>query len=112
LTEQRGPHAVETVAGACAVDRRAEAADAEHRSRYRSHDGERPAGPRALPPATVQRLNGVAKRDLRGDGCVAHVVAERREEGRQLGLCMVGRISGLLGGERFEEAIGAVDLVE
>ena len=112
LTEQSGPHAVETVAGAGAVDRRAKAADAQHCRGHGSDDGERPAGPRALAPAAVQRLDGVAQRDRRGDGCVAHVVAERREEGGQLGLCMVGRIRGLLGGERFEEAIGAVYLVE
>ena len=112
LTEQCGPHAVETVAGPGAVDRGAEASDAQHRSGHGSDDRERPAGPRTLAPAAVQCLDGVAQRDRRGDGCVPHVVTERGEEGGQLGLRMVGRVGGLLGGERFEEAIGAVDLVE
>lgn len=112
LAEQRGPHAIQTVAGSGAVDRRAEAADAQHRRGHGSDDRQRPAGPRALALAAGQRLDGVAQRDRRGDGCVPHVVAECREEGGQLGLRMVGRVGGLLGCERFEEAIGAVDLVE
>lgn len=112
LAEDGRPHSVERVARTCAVDGGAEPANAQHRRGHGPDDGEPAARAAILGHPAAQRLGGITQRDRRGDGRVPYVITELGEEEGQLGFLPIGRVDRLLGGERFEEAIGSIDLIE
>jgi len=112
LTEDRGPHAVQRVPWAGPVHGSAEPADAQHRCCHGSDDRERAAGTPIAGQPAVQGLDRIVVTDRRGDGRIAHLVTQPGEEEGEFGFCGVGREDRLLGRERFEEAVGSVDLIE
>jgi hypothetical protein len=67
LAEDRGPHAVERVAGSGAVDGRAKTTDAQDGRRHGSDDRERSAGAAVVGQAALQGFDGVARGDGHGD---------------------------------------------
>jgi hypothetical protein len=60
----------------------------------------------------VECDSGITLGDGRGDGRLPDLVAPTREQIGQLGFALVGRVHRTLAGQRVDEAVRAVDLVE
>ena len=110
-TEERRPHSVQGVTRAGSVHRRPESADAQHRGGSRCDEGQpRAAVPMAEP--VVQGRYGIASGELHDRRRLPHVITPVGEQECEFGLGVVGRIRGVVGGERVEESIYPIDLVE
>ena len=110
LAEQCGAQAIERVAGTGTVDRRAETTQAQHRRRHRSHQRQRQPGPLARDRAVEGRDRIMGRHDTRGRA--PGLVAPPGEQLGQLGLGRVGRVHLLVQRKRFDEPVGAADLVQ
>jgi hypothetical protein len=111
LTEEHGAQPVERVTGASTADKRTEPAEAQHRGGCRTHHCQRE--PSTVPNRTaVQHSGGLVGGHQLGRRSLADVVAPARQQVRQFGLVVIARVYRLLGCQRIEELIGAVDLVE
>jgi hypothetical protein len=116
FTEQGGAHPVQRVARSGAGDDGSETAEAEHRGRHRTHDGQMPTG------ACVGRLL-LQEPAVNGFGCLTladqstrrwptHTVAPTLEQRQHLRFAAVTRRHPVLACQRVEQPVTAGDCVE